>query len=79
MKRSEMVQHIYEDLLDKLDHYKLKEGSDVWSEFAANELLDMIEGFGMLPPIINGMCQEHYIRGDNEDVFSVFRWEPEND
>ena len=48
MKRSEMIQHIYEDLLTKLDHYKFNEGSDVWSEFVANELLDMIEGLGMV-------------------------------
>lgn len=47
MKRSEMVQHIYEDLLTKLDHYKFDEGSDVWADYVANELLDMIEGFGM--------------------------------
>lgn len=50
MKRSEMIEHITEDLLEKLDHYKLKQGKRVWAKFVANELLDMIEGFGMTPP-----------------------------
>lgn len=51
MKRSEMLDHIKEDLLEKLKHRWLERGeTDKWVEFTANELLDMIEGFGMLPP-----------------------------
>lgn len=53
MKRSEMIGHIKEDLLEKLKHRWFERGeTDKWAEFTANELLDMIEGFGMLPPEI---------------------------
>lgn len=58
MKRSEMIEHIYDELLTKLEHYKLKQDSDVWAEYVANELLDMIEGFDMLPPCLSSeKCQ----------------------
>lgn len=51
MKRSEMVDLIKEDLLEKLKHRWLERGeADKWADFTANEVLDMIEGFGMLPP-----------------------------
>jgi hypothetical protein len=51
MKRSEMLDHIKEDLLEKLKHRWLeRKETDKWAEFTANQLLDMIEGFGMLPP-----------------------------
>lgn len=70
-----MIQHIYDELLTKLDHYKFKEGSDVWAEFVANELLDMIEGFGMLPPYLAEDDQlvsiESYLQGP-------FVWKPED-
>ena len=48
MKRSEMLDHIKEDLLEKLKHRWLERGeTDKWAEYTANELLDMIEGFDM--------------------------------
>jgi len=58
MKRKEMIEHIKEDLLEKLNHYKFNQGSEVWADFVAKEMLDMIEGFGMKPPCVDGdKCQ----------------------
>lgn len=84
-----MLQHIYDELLIKLDHYKFKHGKNVWAEFVANELLDMIEGFGMLPPTesMNPICLDP----KNGSVFEISYncpidkngqyplWEPENE
>ena len=51
MKRSEMVEHIEADLLDMLDTIKLRPNAAKHQpNIFANDILDMIEGFGMLPP-----------------------------
>lgn len=50
MKRSEMLDHIKEELLEKLKHRWLKMDDDLWADHTSNQLLDMIEGFDMLPP-----------------------------
>lgn len=53
MKRSEMLDHIKEDIISNLDHRWLASGQrDRWAIYVANQLLDMVEGFGMLPPEI---------------------------
>lgn len=67
-----MIQHIYEDLLTKLDSYKFNQGSDVWAEYVANELLGMVEGFGMLPPIIGNKAAFDTVE---EEILP--RWEDE--
>lgn len=70
MKRSEMLDHIKEDLLEKLKHRWLERGeTDKWADYTANQLLDMIEGFGMLPPSI-----EYWYSDYPEN-----RWEPEDE
>ena len=54
MKRSEMLEHIKDDLLEKLSHRYLQQGQlEKWASLTANELLDMLEGFGMLPPAVD--------------------------
>lgn len=65
-----MLDHIKEDLLEKLSHRYLERGeADKWAEFTANQFLDMIEGFGMLPP----RCELPKLNtSDNA-------WEPEDD
>lgn len=45
MERSEIIKHISEDLEDKLE--MLKRGK---FDYVAEEILDMLEGFEMLPP-----------------------------
>lgn len=86
MKRSEMLDHIKEDLLEKLKHRWLERGEiDKWAKFTANELLDMVEGFGMLPPL-------HTFKDQHEDYCATYdddecncnpvrdnQWEPEDD
>lgn len=63
MKRSEMVRHIKNDLIEKLEHIWLNIGQkDRWAQYTANELLDMIEGFGMLPPEVE---LENFGKKDN--------------
>lgn len=68
-----MIQHIYEDLLTKLDSYKFKQGSDVWAEWVANELLDMIEGFGMKPPYNDSLKYLYHHQID------MCQWESEDE
>ena len=51
MKRSEMLKHMIEDIEQHL--FTLEHRPNTRKHFPsilANELLDMIEGFGMLPP-----------------------------
>jgi hypothetical protein len=77
MRRSEMLEHIKEDLLEKLNHRWLERGeTDKWAEFTANELLDMIEGFGMLPPLNDW---DFNMDGDKATADNVryYTWEPE--
>lgn len=75
-----MLDHIKEDLLEKLKHRWLERGeTDRWAEFTANELLDMIEGFGMLPP---KACIERSVRvGDEERIayYNTNEWESEDE
>lgn len=85
MKRSEMLDHIKEDLLEKLKHRWLERGeTDKWAEFTANQLLDMIEGFDMLPPLTKALPQDFVNLGFTQEFldeheFKVNRWEPEDD
>jgi hypothetical protein len=74
MKRSEILNHIKEDLVKKLNHSKFSKGSEVWSEFVANELLDMLEGFGMLPPEVKTIPQHVIDNGESANY-----WESENE
>lgn len=68
MKRSEMLDYIKEDLLEKLSHRYLEHGEgEKWAEFTANELLDMVEGFGMFPPTVRGGSMNGWNRWEPED------------
>lgn len=91
MKRSEMLNHIKEDLLEKLKHRWLERGeTDKWAEYTANQLLDMIEGFGMLPPPTKTdtvtsylvYCYYPEVTGnatDQLDITNSQLWEPEDE
>ena len=52
MKRSEMVSHIHEELKDLINSYESASSKRVphLIKHRAEELLDVLEGFGMLPP-----------------------------
>lgn len=89
MKRSEMLDHIKEDLLEKLKHRWLERGeTDKWAEFTANQLLDMIEGFGMLGPK-DESYEQYYARELGYETYqdylacSIYEprggWEPEDE
>lgn len=76
MKRSEMLDHIKEDLLEKLKHRWLeRKETDKWAEFTANQLLDMIEGFGMLPPELKE--ESFKMLPSGEIIYNVNKWESE--
>lgn len=86
MKRSEMLDHIKEDLLEKLKHRWLERGeTDKWAEYTANQLLDMIEGFGMLPPvqIFEDQHEDYCATYDGDECtcnpVRDNQWEPEDD
>lgn len=72
MKRSEILQHIREDLEDKRE--MLNRGK---FDYVAGEILDMLEGFGMLPPFkydprdkeANSVCKQAKFYA---------KWEPED-
>lgn len=80
MKRSEMVDHIKEELLEIQDMRKYSNETDEnYYTRKADSLLAMIEGMGMLPPLNETVY--HYM--DNEDRVTVnnarpyFTWEKE--
>lgn len=51
MKRSEMLEHMIADIEDALINLDNRPNTKPYfSEKLANNLLDMIEGFGMVPP-----------------------------
>ena len=50
MKRSEMIEHISEELLDIIRIRFSTEDETQYCKRKAADLLDMIEGFGMQPP-----------------------------
>ena len=83
MKRNEVLNHIKEDLLEKLKHRWLERGeTDKWAEFTANELLDMIEGFGILPPLCEESIGQHNVSTIEAMLDSVmydFKWDKENE
>lgn len=50
LSRSETVQHIEHDLEDRLSSPQLQKSRKRWCRYMAEEILDMLEGFGMQPP-----------------------------
>jgi hypothetical protein len=81
MKRSEMAAFIYDEVKEALDMRKYSNETDeaYWGR-RSKYILDMIEGFGMLPP-------EREVDLTPEDLINVIRltpfgdyineWEPE--
>jgi len=78
MKRSEILLHIQEELRESLKHRFLEQGNvDNWTKYYSNELLDMLEGFGMLPPTIKE--ESFRILESGEMIYNVNRWESEDE
>lgn len=51
MKRSEMIEHIAEEMIDAVRSREFSnETEDAYHKRKASYILDMLEGFGMLPP-----------------------------
>lgn len=81
MKRSAMIEHIQEELLEFFISYR--KSSDKRKSYVlkyrAEGLLDMLEGFGMLPPL----NEDYYHHMDNQDRVDANRirmfhsWEDE--
>lgn len=79
MKRSEMLTHMIEDIEQHL--FTLEHRPNTRKHFPAilaNELLDMIEGFGMLPPA------DYHPRDKDADLAVrvgefYMKWEPEDE
>jgi len=80
MKRSEILLHIQEELRESLKHRFLEQGNvDNWTKYYSNELLDMLEGFGMLPPY-RKRTQEEFNEIDAINQYHyVHKWEPEDE
>lgn len=74
MKRSEMADYLAGDIKDIIAAHKTKSPAYDESKFAlsrAYDILDMIEGFGMLPPGVGQRISQHY--------YIINEWEPEDD
>ena len=71
MKRSEMVEHIQAELEEMLEIIKLRPNAAKYQpKRFAEGILDMIEGFDMLPPVIE------FEMGGNKITDNA--WEPED-
>ena len=74
MKRSEMVEHIAADIEEMLTNLENRPKTRPHiAETTANNILDMLEGFGMLPPTSMSWVQN----GDQVSYESATVWEPE--
>jgi len=74
MKRSEMLEQIQLELSEILDAYVVKVQNYKVEDFLkskASGILDMIEGFGMLPPDQNAEMPP--------PCACIFEWSPENE
>lgn len=77
MKRSEVIEHIKADIEEMLKNMKNRPSAAKYMpERYANEILDMLEGFGMLPPH-NKSAQA--MSGSYDESIGCCIWEPEND
>jgi hypothetical protein len=74
MKRSEMLEHLQEVLIEFFSKYAgtPKKSQKYVIERYADEILSFQEGFGMLPP-------EHGWIDANGDYHSRLMWQPEED
>lgn len=71
MKRSEILQHMIEDIEQHLFVLEHRPNTKKhFSSILANELLDMLEGFGMLPPALPSL--------NFTDTYG-HEWEPEKE
>lgn len=80
MKRSEMLEHISAEMLEYLENRRFSlEADEKYYARKAKDLLDMLQGFGMLPPL----NEQNYHYMDNEDRYAVnlakslYTWENE--
>lgn len=78
MKRNKMIEHIKSELILICEYYNMASDKAKLHKInnGAADILDMLEGFGMLPPMYvryvdqengNTLCQE------------LLEWEPENE
>jgi hypothetical protein len=74
MKRSEMIDHIVAEMVDAEANRKYSnEAGEAYFKRRAVSLLDMIEGFGMLPPEVPTLT----INGVSFIAKNI--WEPEDE
>ena len=75
MKRSEMIEHIAAEMVDATASRKYSnETEEAYYKRKATGILDMIEGFGMSPPVIKLLVE---IPADQP--YNVTQWEPEHE
>ena len=77
MKRSEMVEHIRAELEEMLkEHHNVSDKRyPHWINGKASSMLDMMEGFGMLPPQYTSLHPGHF--PGNEYTIELNEWEEE--
>jgi hypothetical protein len=79
MKRSEMIEHIAAEMVDAEANRKYSnEPKQDYYLRKATGLLDMIQGFGMLPPTVDGIIE---VEKTNDEglALKLWSWEPEDE
>ena len=78
MKRTEMVDHIYEEIADMLVNRQYSNETDMkYYRRKADALLTMIEGFGMLPPFNRPWMDSS--NGESSTDIRNYKWDKENE
>ena len=79
MKRSEMVEHIKAELEELLKGYHnvSEKRYPHWINGKASGILDMLEGFGILPPQAPHLVVPPLL--PKPDVLYLHEWEPEDE
>ena len=72
MKRSDIIKTIVKVITYRTE---LEEREAI---LTAREIVNRIEAAGMLPPMQDGFCQDHWISGA-PGYFEYFQWDNEND
>ncbi len=82
MKRSEMIDFIQQELAEIMEGPKGNDKMEKYLKRKAAGLLDMIEGFGMIPPVYEGLMANgekfNKATDSGRDTSRFLDWEPED-
>ena len=78
MKKSEMVEHIAAEFINAIENSEhSNESEEKYYKRKAADILDMMLGFGMLPPNLTGTAEVEVV--DEGVSVSIWGWEAEDE